>query len=276
MPTLRERLYHLPPPNRTRTKPLEVLALGLSRSGTDSLRTALDMLGYENTYHSWLAIPQPADFVVWSELAVRKFESHDQTQKSITATDFDRVLGHSTAVTDTPCAVFAAELVAAYPDAMVILNTRKDVDKWYESWLATIQPWHDDWWRPAAAWFSRSQFWLWRGFKLVNMHYYRHDFRASGKWVYREHSAMIRGLVSKERLLEWSVDDGWEPLCAFLGKPVPEEEFPRTNAGGDFAARAGMVMVEYDREAKKNIAIFAGVLAAAVAGIWTYLYVGVV
>lgn len=49
---------------------------------------------------------------------------------------------------------------------------------------------------------------------------------------------MIRGLVPKERLLEWSIDDGWKPLCKFLGKPVPEVEFPHTNAAaGGWKAR---------------------------------------
>lgn len=46
---------------------------------------------------------------------------------------------------------------------------------------------------------------------------------------------MVRGLVSKESLLEWTVEGGWEPLCAFLGKPVPDEPFPYVNA----AAAAG-------------------------------------
>jgi len=46
---------------------------------------------------------------------------------------------------------------------------------------------------------------------------------------------MIRGLVPKDRLLEWCVQDGWGPLCEFLGKPVPDEPFPHVNTAAAFA-----------------------------------------
>lgn len=53
-----------------------------------------------------------------------------------------------------------------------------------------------------------------------------------------EHEAMIKGLVPKERLLEWYIEDGWEPLCKFLGKPVPNVPFPHANAvNGGWKAR---------------------------------------
>ena len=59
----------------------------------------------------------------------------------------------------------------------------------------------------------------------------------NGKWVYREHYDMVRGLVPEERRLEWTVEDGWEPLCNFLDKPVPNEPFPFANAASGWAGK---------------------------------------
>lgn len=74
---------------------------------------------------------------------------------------------------------------------------------------------------------------------------------------------MIRGLVSKERLLEWSVEDGWAPLCTFLGKPVPDEPFPHVNVAAGWAGREKELAKRYGLAAAQNIAVisaFIGVL----------------
>lgn len=69
---------------------------------------------------------------------------------------------------------------------------------------------------------------------------------------------MIRGLVPKERLLEWSVDEGWEPLCAFLGKEVPDEPFPHANAvGGGWKAREEMATKRWVEGALTNLMLMA-------------------
>lgn len=57
----------------------------------------------------------------------------------------------------------------------------------------------------------------------------------NGKWVLHEHKAMVRGLVPSDRLLEWCVEDGYEPLCAFLGKEIPSGTFPMGNTPTEFA-----------------------------------------
>lgn len=80
-----------------------------------------------------------------------------------------------------------------------------------------------------------------------------------------EHCNMIRGLVPKERLLEWSVEDGWAPLCSFLGKPVPEEPFPHANVAAGWAGREAELAKRYGLAAAQNVAIIcavAGVLGA--------------
>ena len=86
--------------------------------------------------------------------------------------------------------------------------------------------------------------------------YFRH-FPTNGKAVFREHYAMVRKLVPEENLLEFHVKQGWEPLCEFLGEPVPEGPFPRTN---DEVATALMIrsLVRYEmkKAALKCLYIF--------------------
>ena len=66
---------------------------------------------------------------------------------------------------------------------------------------------------------------------------------------------MIRGLVPKERLLEWSAEDGWEPLCKFLGKEVPNEPFPRINDAAGFAVRVEQWFTVVGKEVKGTLSI---------------------
>ena len=78
-----------------------------------------------------------------------------------------------------------------------------------------------------------------------------------------EHCNMIRGLVPAERLLEWSVEGGWEPLCKFLGKEVPDEPFPRTNGAAGFEVRKDKLLKQWSVVAFRNMAVAAGVCVAA-------------
>jgi hypothetical protein len=57
--------------------------------------------------------------------------------------------------------------------------------------------------------------------------------------AYVRHNDAVRAGVAPERLVEWRPDDGWEPICAALGLPVPDEPFPRLNTTAEFRARAG-------------------------------------
>lgn len=83
---------------------------------------------------------------------------------------------------------------------------------------------------------------------------------------------MVRGLgLPRERLLEWSASDGWEPLCEFLDKPVPDEPFPSGNPTTEWAQRVGATMLEYKQRAVRNMVIF-GALVAVVVSLVAYLF----
>ncbi|EGC45103.1 conserved hypothetical protein [Histoplasma capsulatum var. duboisii H88] len=242
-----EWFYSFPePPPRVRTKPMEVLCVGYPRSGTESLQHALLMLGYDYTYHGWdILFEEPLNIQAWVRLARKKWHNpHGDGDCTITAAEFDALLGHSVAVTDAAASCFAAEIIAAYPDAKVILNVRGDLDKWHASTIKNLCHEVDDSWVLwLFSWFSRKLWWSWHVYqRFLLMRLFRcsdsslHSGLGNcGKWINREHSAMIRGLVPPERLLEWKVEDGWEPLCKFLGKEVPHgQPFPRRNDSAGF------------------------------------------
>ena len=84
-----------------------------------------------------------------------------------------------------------------------------------------------------------------------------------------EHYNMVRGLVPKERLLEWTVEDEWEPLCKFLGKPVPEgEPFPNTNAASGWKGQETREMKRFLYGALEGLTVLLGLVAV----VWGILY----
>ncbi|THC99771.1 hypothetical protein EYZ11_000701 [Aspergillus tanneri] len=230
------------PPPRVRTKPLQVICVGLPRSATESLSMALQKLGY-TTFHGWDLVAEEGTYIQgWNKLAARKYgPASKDGSRSISATEFDALLGHCDVVIDSAASLFSAELVVAYPDAKVILNSRRDLAAWQRSVIKTIVPIQESWFLWTMRWFESDLWWLWQ-FYMV--HGYPGLFRATydgsireaiqHQWVYRDHCSMARGMVPKDRLLEWTVEEGWEPLCKFLGKPVPDEPFPRTNDASGF------------------------------------------
>ncbi|KAL4936043.1 hypothetical protein BDV06DRAFT_205770 [Aspergillus oleicola] len=268
---IEEWLYRIPPqPPRPRTKPMQVLALGMSRSGTESLRRALQILGYDHVYHGFdMSESFPMQWKQWALLGRRKFgcvgTSH-QGDGAISRSDFDEILGHAEAVTDQPCSIFATELIEAYPEAKVILNHR-DVDSWYESITALILPHARGFWYHVLPWFQADMYWAVQyTIHCFNMHFYG-NLERNGKWVYRQHSATIRGALADEpdRLLVWTVQNGWEPLCKFLGKPIPDEPFPAGNSLETTNRRYDKNMVKIGIAAARNFAICVLVMGVAVA-----------
>ncbi|SPO00995.1 uncharacterized protein DNG_03744 [Cephalotrichum gorgonifer] len=246
-----ERLYSIPlPPPQKRTKPMEVLCVGFPRSGTESLQQALLTLGYDYTYHGWdIVFDIPTSAPGWVRLAQKKYHGPSPDGDDgprVTREDFDELIGHCVAVTDAAASCFAPEMIAAYPEAKVVLNVRRDLDAWRRSARGTLVKANRSWAFYLASWFDRECFWAWT---VYERYLWPLLFRApggdfggaidrNGKWIYKEHSAMIKGLVPADRLLEWSVDEGWGPLCEFLGKDVPKEAFPHANsAGGGWKAR---------------------------------------
>lgn len=194
----------------------------------------------------------------------------------ISAAEFDELLGHSVAVTDAAASCFAAEMIEAYPDAKVILNLR-DLDKWHASAVNNLCGEVNEnrllW---VLSWFDRDLFWMWSIYERYLWYFLfrctdgtlRSGMGTNGKWIYKEHCAMVRGLVPPERLLTWRVEDGWEPLCEFLGKEVPKEEFPKTNNAAGYQGRLDDIMNKNGKRAMINLGITLAVVVGLAAAGW--------
>lgn len=221
MYALQRLLYGFPEPApHKRSKPVEVLCLGLPRTGTESLSVALRTLGLP-TYHGWdLVFEQDGSKLqLCHELVRRKYHGAHDGDVQITRAEFDILIGDSQAVVDTLCLLFAPELLIAYPEAKVILNLRPDMDAWHRSIDKTLGVIDRSWPLWIMHWFSAEFHWLHSlymryGYPGVFHNVSTSDgIRRNAKWVYRDHCNMVRGMVPKDNLLEWCVEDGWEPLC---------------------------------------------------------------
>ena len=113
---------------------VKILCLGMSRTGTMSLRAAFATLGYNGTYHYRVpAVEQPSHSTFWLHALQTKFEQHG----TLTRADFDTVYSEYEVITDSPSVFFWRELLDAYPDAQVILQTRP-MDVWFRSHVKNI------------------------------------------------------------------------------------------------------------------------------------------
>ncbi|KAF8864537.1 hypothetical protein BDZ45DRAFT_613594 [Acephala macrosclerotiorum] len=217
---------------------MQVLCLGLSRTATMSMWMALKILGY-NTYHfKELGLPQnikERHMLCWREALIAKLFG---SGKKYGTPELQKLLGRYSAITDAPCVNFSDELLEAYPNAKVIL-TNRDPDKWLHSIFQTYHRVLQSQVFRIAAVLDPAL-----GALTEVLHLVLHDW-TGGDWRSREklregfskHYSHIREVVPKDNLLEWEPKDGWEPLCKFLGKPVPKESFPYANKGNDVSDR---------------------------------------
>lgn len=201
---------------------MDVIGAGFGRTGTLSLKVALEQLGFGPCMHM---LPLLDD----AERATLFRKAVDGDRGSLR----DALDGCRSTV-DWPGTFFWRELVEENPQAKVILTVR-DPQRWYESVEQTIlaaasrpEPSGDA--TPATremieATVLEGTF----GGRLADR---EHAMR-----VFEEHNAEVRRTVPADRLLEFQVVDGWSPLCAFLDRPVPDTPFPRLNDTAAFQER---------------------------------------
>jgi hypothetical protein len=260
----------------TRTVPLRVLCLGLSRTGTVSLRQALIQLGYKDCYHFASTLQEnPRDAEMWIEALNAKFKGIGEPYGK---DQWDALLGHCQAITDSPCVMFYKELLAAYPDAKVILTERDNADQWFRSQMSTVIPFSEKmlpqtWFAKFIALFSPVDSKLLRMMDLIvhDTPMYSalwHDHRngtTTAKTFYEEYNAEIKRLVPKERLLVINAKEGWAPLCNFLSEDIPDTDFPHRNSKADFRANNGRLGEVMQTATRRNMTRFGTTVAAIVA-----------
>lgn len=253
----------------TRTIPMKVLVLGLSRTGTMSIFAGLEQLGF-NVYHMVKAIQSPkTNLDLWREAIDAKFYGKG---KKWGREEFDKLLGNYDGVADVPCATFAEELIEAYPEAKVVLNHR-DVDQWLVSVDGTagaVFRWHG-WeflsgWDPALA----QPFWRFANSVMPATYGTLHDFspESPARKLFHEHYERVKKFTPPERLLEYRVQQGWEPLCKFLDIPVPEGDFPRINDKKQFIVQHKILWYMALGKMVLKVSLMAAPVAAVAVAVW--------
>lgn len=188
---------------------LQVIGAGLGRTGTASLKVALEQLGFGPCYHMGEVIGRPSDIDLW--LAVVEGKA-----------DWPALLGNYRATSDYPACLYYKELAELHPDAKVVLTVR-DAHRWFDSINETIMS-------PAFTSTIKDT-----PFGILNKRaiWDRYDGRVHDRdhmvAAFQQHVADVKRAIPADRLLIYEVAQGWEPLCAFLDVPVPATEFPRAN-----------------------------------------------
>lgn len=196
---------------------LKVIGAGLGRTGTLSLKLALEQLGFGRCYHMMEVFGAPGHIDLWRRAAEGE------------AIDFPALFEGFGATVDWPSAEFYAELADLYPEAKVVLTTR-DGEAWYRSTQATI--FADPEFKNAPPGFAAMA-----GALIGSKFDGRLLDQAHCIAVYEAHNAKVRATIPADRLLEYQSGQGWEPLCAFLGVPVPEAPYPKVNSTEEFVQR---------------------------------------
>lgn len=206
--------------------PLEVIGAGFGRTGTASLKAALEVLGFMKCYHMFEFMEHLEHVGHWENALNGKPVAWDELFDGYRAT------------VDWPGCTFYRELMVAYPDAKVILSVR-DPERWYDSASKTIfsAPRRGPLrllqllttprlWRPVR---------FVRGLLQVGTFGKKDSDKAHTIGVFEAHNKAVKQTVPPERLLVYEVKEGWEPLCRFLGVAVPEVPFPHINDSDTFA-----------------------------------------
>jgi hypothetical protein len=195
--------------------PLKVIGAGFGRTGTLSLKLALEQLGFGPCYHM-----------------VEVFK-HDAASLWVDASegrpDWERIFDGYNSTVDWPSATYWRELAEAYPDAKVIL-TERDAEAWFASTQATIFP-HET---PPDDDVPFNRMFRQVIGRLFDQRMREHDHVID---VYRRHNAEVKASLPPERLLVYEVAQGWGPLCEFLDVPVPAEPMPNVNTTEEFRLR---------------------------------------
>ena len=211
----------------TEEKPtIKVIGAGLGRTGTLSLKAALEELGFSRCYHMTDVFAHPDHAKVWDDAA------HGQP------VDWDALFQGYQATVDWPGCAFYETFMTRYPDAKVILSVR-DPERWYDSAHHTIL-------------YARNAFPGWLRIIAPRMRHFtgmidrlawnglfqgRFEDKTFAIEIFNRHNEQVQRVVPPDRLLVYEIQQGWEPLCTFLGVPVPaDKSFPHLNDTVEFRA----------------------------------------
>lgn len=200
---------------------LEIIGPGLGRTGTSSMKIALEHLGFGPSHHMFEVSDHYERQVPFWEAAARG-----------ETVEWDEVFAGYRSQVDWPGARFWRELMVHYPDAKVILTVR-DPDEWFDSVQATIAPFAASHGTKEAP-MVNAVAGLAHRLVVEGVFSGKMGDRSYATEVFKAHIAEVQASVPASRLLTFDVREGWGPLCAFLGVPVPAITFPNLNSSKQF------------------------------------------
>jgi hypothetical protein len=202
---------------------LKVIGAGFGRTGTMSLKHALEMLGFDKCYHMIEVMANPDHAAIWSQAHAGE------------PINWDKLFAGYLASVDWPACNLWREQMEYFPDAKVILS-RRDPDRWYDSVMNTIykstvmgRESSNETSRTFGEWATEI---IWKRVFDEKL-----DDRAHVIDVYNRHNEEVIQSVPEDRLLVFEPSQGWEPLCRFLDVEIPAENFPRVNTTEEFSQR---------------------------------------
>ena len=197
---------------------IKIIGVGVGRTGTYTLKLAINQLGYGPCFHMEEVLKNmDVQVPLWSEAL------KGNANWSAIYEGFDSAV-------DWPTAGFYRELLKEYPKAKFILTDR-DPETWADSFGSTIYKLVQG--RNEAP--EKMQEWLNMVNKVLTKTGFPDDLERE-ELIKRfiAHNKAVRETIPRDQLLIFQVKEGWEPLCKFLDKPIPDMPFPRTNNREEF------------------------------------------
>lgn len=200
---------------------LKVIGAGFGRTGTLSLKAALEELGFGRCYHMVEILRRPTHMKQWTKIM------HNGTA------DWETVFrGYQSAV-DWPAAAYYRDLMTVYPQAKVILTVR-DPGSWHRSIMTTIYQARRQFvirltrvFPPLYQFMNAMECAVWHGIFQNRVEDREHAIE-----IFQKHIEEVQRIVPPERLLVFEARQGWEPLCSFLQVPVPvDKPYPHRHKG---------------------------------------------
>ena len=197
---------------------MKVFGAGFGRTGTMSLKFALEKLRIGPCYHMREVVSRPSHIKLWYDISRGEHPN------------WNRLFSDFNSAVDFPVCLFYKQLINKFPEAKFILTLR-DFDTWYISTANTIYK------VPSILpdWFEKVVYpirmFIVMQVNLIWVGLFKNNFsdRDSTKLVYYEHIESVKKIIPADKLLIYNVKEGWEPLCEFLDVDVPDIPFPKVN-----------------------------------------------
>jgi len=237
--------------------PLHIIGAGLPRTGTSSLNAALRVLGYNSYHQAEIMKDRGLHASKWVDVGAGRTSPEEMFH-------FLSQYGYN-ATLDYPVVEYYDVALRLYPDAKVIMTVRDDPQRWEKSWNTLISSTAFLWEHSPTLTYPNPIRLLvpqkWQQMRELRCSYGVRSFglqpcemlnayrsKPDG-WLaelYKKHTTSVREKVPPERLLEFNVKDGWEPLCDFLGVPIPDIPFPNVNDSSVFVQlRKAWLLIVY-------------------------------